>query len=144
MLTVSEIAHVAIMVSDIERTLDFYVNKLGFDEVMRLDRDGKLWLVYLRVTDTQFIEVFYGGVGERAPEFEAIGYNHLCLSVPDIEKSVNELAEAGIPLYREHKLGLDGNWQCWIEDPDGHRIEIMQMMPTGMQMRAIAGRPKSV
>lgn len=140
MLTVSEIAHVAIMVSDVERTLDFYVNKLGFDEVMRLDRDGALWLVYLRVTDTQFIEVFHGGTGDRAPAFEAIGYNHLCLSVPDIERSVVELEKAGIPLYREKKLGLDGNWQCWIEDPDGHRIEIMQMMPDGMQMMAIGQR----
>lgn len=140
MLTVSGIAHVAIMASDIEKTLDFYINKLGFDEVMRLDRDGALWLVYLRVTDTQFIEVFYGGTGDRAPAFEAIGYNHLCLSVPDIEKSISELEAAGVQLYRPHKLGLDGNWQCWIEDPDGHRIEIMQMMPTGMQMTAIARR----
>lgn len=142
MLTVSEIAHVAIMVSDVERTLDFYVKKLGFDEVMRLDRNGALWLVYLRVTDTQFIEVFHGGTGDRAPAFEAIGYNHLCLSVPDIERSVVELEQAGIPLYREKKFGLDGNWQCWIEDPDGHRIEIMQMMPDGMQMTAIARRSK--
>ncbi|QCJ01121.1 VOC family protein [Agrobacterium larrymoorei] len=140
MLTVSEIAHVAIMVSDVERTLDFYVNKLGFEEVMRLDRDGALWLVYLRVTDTQFIEIFHGGTGDRAPAFELIGYNHLCLSVPDIEKSVVELEQAGIPLYRAKKLGLDGNWQCWIEDPDGHRIEVMQMMPDGMQMTAIARR----
>ena len=140
MLTVSGIAHVAIMVADIDRTLDFYVNKLGFERIMHLDRDDKLWLVYLRVTDTQFIEIFHEGKGPGAPGAEMIGYNHLCLSVPDIEKSVAELEQAGIELSRPKKLGLDGNWQCWIEDPDGHRIEIMQMMPDGMQAVAIASR----
>jgi lactoylglutathione lyase len=140
MLTVSGIAHVAIMVADIDRTLDFYVNKLGFERIMHLDRDDKLWLVYLRVTDTQFIEIFHEGKGPGAPGAEMIGYNHLCLSVPDIDTSVAELERAGIELSRPKKLGLDGNWQCWIEDPDGHRIEIMQMMPDGMQAVAIATR----
>jgi lactoylglutathione lyase len=52
MLTVSSIAHVAIRVKDVEKSLDFYVNKLGFKEMMRLDRDGKLWLLYLRIASS--------------------------------------------------------------------------------------------
>ena len=55
------IGHIAIRVKDIDRTLDFYRDKLGFKEMFRLDRDGKLWLMYLRVTDTQYIELFPGG-----------------------------------------------------------------------------------
>ncbi|MGN7295460.1 VOC family protein [Rhizobium sp. SAFR-030] len=140
MLTVSGLAHVAIRVTDIDRALDFYINKLGFERLMHLDRDGKLWLVYLRVTDNQFVELFLDGIGERAPGADTTGYNHLCLSVPDIETSVTELQAAGIDLTRPKVLGLDGNWQCWIEDPDGHRIEIMQMMPDSMQSKAIAAR----
>lgn len=57
MLTVSSIAHVAIRVKDIDRTLAFYIDKLGFSELMRLDRDGRLWLVYLRITDDQYLEI---------------------------------------------------------------------------------------
>lgn len=140
MLTVSGIAHVAIRVTDIDRALDFYINKLGFERLMHLDRDDKLWLVYLRVTDDQFIEIFHEGVGAKAPGAETTGYNHLCLSVPDIEQTVLELAEVSIPLIRPKVQGLDGNWQCWIEDPDGHRIEIMQMMPEGMQAQALLSR----
>lgn len=138
MLTVSAIAHIAIRVKEVECTLDFYVNKLGFKEIMRLDRDGKLWLLYLRVTDTQFIEVFPEGVGDRAAEREVVGYNHLCLEVPDIEKTMQELAAAGVPTIRPKILAADGNWQTWIEDPDGHRIELMQMMPDCLQARGIA------
>jgi lactoylglutathione lyase len=138
MLTVSSIAHVAIRVKDAARTLEFYTNKLGFSEMMRLDRDGRLWLVYLRITDDQFLEVFPDGEGERAAEREAVGYNHMCLSVPDIDQALRELEASGVPLIRPKALGADGNWQAWIEDPDGHRIELMQMSPDSMQATAIA------
>ena len=58
------IGHVALKVSNIENSLAFYRDTLGFDEMMRLNRDdGSLWLVYLRITDTQFIELFPGGEG---------------------------------------------------------------------------------
>jgi lactoylglutathione lyase len=138
MLTVSSIAHVAIRVKDVPRTLDFYVGKLGMREMMRLDREGSLWLLYLRITDTQFLEVFPDGVGERAAEREAVGYNHVCLEVADIDVAARELEAIGVPLIRGKQMGADGNWQAWIEDPDGHRIELMQMMPDGLQVRAIA------
>jgi lactoylglutathione lyase len=138
MLTVSSIAHVAIRVKDATRTLDFYTNKLGFSEMLRLDRDGRLWLVYLRITDDQYLEVFPDGEGERAAEREAVGYNHMCLSVPDIDQTLGELEASGVPLIRPKTLGADGNWQAWIEDPDGHRIELMQMASDSMQAAAIA------
>jgi lactoylglutathione lyase len=138
MLTVSSITHVAIRVREVDRTLDFYINKLGFSELLRLDRDGRLWLVYLRITDEQYLEVFPEGEGESAPGAEAVGYNHMCLAVPDIEQTVRELERAGVPLIRPKVRGADGNWQTWIADPDGHRIELMEMSPDGMQAKAIA------
>ena len=138
MLTVSSIAHVAIRVKDVARILDFYVGKLGMREMMRLDRDGRLWLLYLRITDSQFLEVFPEGVGERAAEREAVGFNHLCLEVADLDFALRELETAGVPLTRGKQMGADGNWQAWIEDPEGHRIELMQMMPDSLQAKAIA------
>lgn len=137
MLTVSSIGHVAIRVKDIDRTLDFYVGKLGFKEMLRLDRDGRLWLLYLRVTDDQYLEVFPEGEGDRAAEREAVGYNHMCLTVPDIEQTVRELDALGIELIRPKIKAADGNWQTWIEDPDGHRIELMQMDEDSLQLKAI-------
>ena len=67
------IGHIAIRVKDIDRTLDFYRDKLGFREMFRLERDGKLWLMYLRVTDTQYIELFPEAAGDHAPPREANG-----------------------------------------------------------------------
>lgn len=132
------LTHVAIKVADLDRTLDFYVNKLGFAEMLRLHKDdGDVWLVYLRITDDQFLEVFPGAEGDRAPGWNANGMNHLCLAIDDINALVAELEAAGIPLLLPLKRALDGNWQAWIEDPDGNRIELMQMDPDSLQLKAI-------
>ncbi len=139
MLTVDSIGHVAIRVKDIGPTLDFYTSKLGFKEMLRIDREGKLWIVYLRITDTQFLEIFPDGTGSKAPEREVVGYNHMCLTVPDIQQCARELTAAGVAITREVlKHPADNNWQCWIEDPDGHRIELMQMGEDSAQAAAIA------
>ena len=129
---------ISLVVADYDEALAFYVGKLGMKEMKRLEQDGKLWLLYLRVTDTQFLELFPDGAGDRAAEREVVGYNHMCLEVPDIEQAVRELAAAGVELIRPKKLAADGNWQTWIQDPDGHRIELMQMSPDCMQVQAIA------
>lgn len=136
---ISGIGHVAIKVSDVERTLDFYVGKFGFKEMLRLTRDdGQLWLIYLRITDTQYLEIFPEAETDRAPGRNANGLNHVCLEVDDIEAVTRALQAQGVRLTAAAKTGADGNRQAWIEDPDGNRIELMQMAPDGMQAKAIA------
>ncbi len=134
---ITSIGHIAIRITDIERSLDFYVNKMGFEEMFRLDRDGALWIVYLRVTDDQYVELFPGGDGDRAPHPEAIGYNHLCFTVDDLDAVIARLAERGVELTRPKKVAIDGNAQAWVEDPDGHRIELMQLLPGCLHFQAI-------
>jgi lactoylglutathione lyase len=133
------LAHVAIKVTDLDRSLDFYVNRLGFPEMMRLKKeDGSTWLVYLRITDDQYLEVFPGAETERAPGWNANGMNHMCLAVEDIDAVVQRIEDAGIALLLPLKLAADGNRQAWIEDPDGNRIELMEMDPNSLQLKAIA------
>ena len=132
-------AHVAIKVTDLDRSLDFYINKLGFPEMMRLhNKDGSTWLVYLKITDTQYLEVFPGAENDRAPGWNANGMNHMCLESDDVAALVKDLEAVGIPLLMPLKLAVDGNWQAWIEDPDGNRIELMQMAANSLQLKAIA------
>jgi lactoylglutathione lyase len=133
------LAHVAIKVTDLDRSLDFYVNRLGFPEMMRLNNeDGSTWLVYLRITDDQYLEVFPGAETDRAPGWNANGMNHMCLAVEDIDAVVQRIEDAGIALLLPLKLAVDGNRQAWIEDPDGNRIELMEMDPNSLQLQAIA------
>ncbi len=137
MLELTSIGHVAIRVKDIEASLEFYKGKLGIPEMFRLDRDGKLWLVYLKITDNQYLELFPEGEGDRAPGKMAVGNNHFCLTVEDIDKAEADIIALGIPFSSPKKKVEDGNWQFWIEDPDGIRIEFMQMDPDCMQIQAI-------
>jgi lactoylglutathione lyase len=137
---INQIAHWALKVSDLERSLAFYRDTLGFAEMMRINwpETGKLLLVYLRVTDTQFVELFPGGEGDVAPSEDITSMHHVCLQVDSIADVAAALEKLGVPLFRAAKLGLDGNNQCWIKDPDGNRIEFMQMLPGNMQEAAIA------
>jgi lactoylglutathione lyase len=131
--------HVAIKVTDLERSLDYYVNKLGFPEMMRLhNKDGSTWLVYLRVTDQQYLEIFPNAENDRAPGWNANGVNHICLEVKGIEAVLERIAAAGLKLLMPLKEGADFNKQAWLEDPDGNRIELMELGPNSMQLKAIA------
>jgi lactoylglutathione lyase len=137
-LKIKSIAHTALKTPDLERSLAFYRDRLGFDEMMRINHaDGSLMLVYLRMTDTQYVEIFPGGKGEIAPGWDDTAINHFCLQVEDIQATADDLRARGVSFIHEPKIGLDGNWQCWIGDPDGNRIEFMQMMPGCMQEVAI-------
>ncbi len=138
-LGISHIAHWALKVHDLERSLAFYRDTLGFAEMMRINHDdGQLMLVYLRVTDTQYVELFPRGAGSVAPDEDTTSMHHVCLQVDNMANTVATLEKIGVPLFRGAKLGLDGNNQCWIKDPDGNRIEFMQMLPGNMQDAAIA------
>ena len=134
---ITSIGHVAIRVKEFERSLAFYVGKLGFSEMFRLDRDGSLWIIYLRVTDDQYLELFSDAIGDRAAATENIGLNHLCLTVDDIDAVIEQLSAHGVPLTRPKKMAIDRNNQAWIEDPDGNRIELMQMAPDCLHFEAI-------
>lgn len=134
------LGHVALKVNDLDASLAFYA-KLGFPEILRLlDKEGRPWIVYLRITEKTLLELFPGGGGTRVPGPEATGVNHLSLAVRDLDATEAALKAAGIALSRPRKegRGVDGNRGMWIEDPDGNRIEIMEMAPDCIQHRALA------
>jgi lactoylglutathione lyase len=135
---ITGLGHIAIKVTDLDRSLDFYINKLGFPEMLRLHNDdGSTWLVYLRITDDQYLEVFPGAETDRAPGWNANGMNHMCLIVDDIEVVLAQIEAAGLSLLLPLKTAIDGNRQAWLEDPDGNRIELMEMAADSLQFKGI-------
>ena len=135
---ITGLGHIAIRISDLDAALGFYRDGLGFQEAFRLDREGEPWIVYLQVASAQFVELFPGG-DPAARARNDVGYVHLCLTVDDIQATVEELSGRGVALDGEPRLGLDGNWQVWTADPDGNRIELMQIMPDSLQAQAAGG-----
>ncbi len=135
MRNVKCLSHVALDVSDIEASLGFYVGKLGFEEMFRLETKGWL-LINLRISDTQHLELFVAPAGSPAPTHNRAGAHHICLEVDDIAAAINEFNARGGELIRPKSVGLDNNEQAWISDPDGNRIEFMQMGPDSLHLRA--------
>ncbi|MCR8633999.1 VOC family protein [Paenibacillus radicis (ex Xue et al. 2023)] len=132
---IKRLGHIALTVEDMEQSLHFYCNILGFQKLFELqDKDDQPWIQYLKVCEGQFIELFYGGLNKVEPVQKPIGYNHLCLEVDDIHEIANHLKANGVTLDVEPKMGKDTNYQCWAKDPDGNRIEFMQLMPGAPQL----------
>ena len=132
---ISSIGHTAYDCYKFDETLDFYTRVLGFDKMFEMNNDeGKLWIVYLRVNDHAYIELFPKD-GE-APE-KSGSYSHLCLEVTDIENTFAAVVERGAPVDSQVKTGKDGNRQAWTHDPEGNRIEFMEIAPDSLQRQAI-------
>ena len=149
------VSHIAFLVSDMQRSLHFYCEILKLRKAFEISDDtGNPWLIYIKICDGQFIELFYGGAQRSEDEVSAAartfratrrtpgvipsdtnpsGYLHLCLEVDDIHEIAGRLSENGITLDIEPKLGKDCNYQCWASDPDGNRIEFMQIDPRSPQ-----------
>lgn len=138
MKEITGFAHVAIKVKDIDRTLEWYERVFGFREMMRLNNsDGSLFLLYLRVTDTQFLEVFPNAREDRALDNDGNGINHFCFQVSDPDAVKARIDQLGIPLLWPYGRAIDGNRQFWIVDPDGNRIEIMEMDPNCLPYKGV-------
>ena len=139
---ITGLGHLAFRITNLERSLDFYCNKLGLREAFRLEREGEPspWIVYLQVAPNQFIELFPGATGD-VPSRLGVGYNHFCLVVDDMQATLHELAERGLPITGQPLQGIDQNWQYWINDPDGNAVELMQIMPESPQANQLPHMP---
>lgn len=130
---ITGLTHAAVRVTDLDRSLDFYCNTLGLKEQFRIcGEDGKPWLVYVRISEAQFIELFPGAKGAHTPP-EGAGVVHICLQVDDIQATYKELTARGLVAKGEPILGADQSWQFWTADPDGNPIEFHQFTPESRQ-----------
>jgi len=129
------IAHGAITVRDMEASIAFYTQALGFEKAFSIPRPetGEPWIEYMATGGGQFLELFYGGTEDNPWRDTLIGFNHFCMQVEDIYAIAKQVEDAGYPLTIRPKQGADGNWQAWVTDPNGVRIELMQIDPNSPQ-----------
>ena len=122
---ITDLAHTAFAVHDIETSLAFY-RLLGLEESFRLTRpDGSLRLVYLHINGDRFLELFPGGPPPEAGRTHS--FRHICLATDDLSGLIEHLRASGVTIDTEVKEGLDRNLQAWVKDPDGNPIEFMQL-----------------
>ena len=119
------IHHIAIICSDKDSALDFYVNKLGFPiirENYRPERDD--WKIDLKLNDETEIELFIMKGHPERPSPESYGLRHLAFKVEDFDLAVRELEAKGIACEPVRLDTFTGGKATFFKDPDGLPLEI--------------------
>ena len=124
----THLPHAGLTVQDLDASLKFYRDILGFKEIWRGSSNGKtLSWVHLQIPNgTDFIELMLGD-----PKPERMGtLHHFCLEVPDIVKASETLKARTLPEGckppTEMKAGVNRKRQINYYDPDGTRVELME------------------
>lgn len=116
------LAHICFIVSDLDKSIAFYKDILGFSPAFDFINDkGERFGIYLHIGGRNFIELF---IGKPQPD-QNQSYRHFCLEVDDIHQTVSKLRSNGVDVS-DVKMGSDNSWQAWLSDPDGNRIELHQ------------------
>jgi lactoylglutathione lyase len=117
--------HVSLAVEDLDRSIDFYVNKLGF----------KL----LRTQDVRFQKMAFIATGDGEPIIELVqiikplpgmkteGFLHLGLFADDVDTIYKESREKGVEWSASpRRYGPGAPYLGFATDPDGYEIEILE------------------
>jgi lactoylglutathione lyase len=121
----SELIHTCYRIGDIDRSVSFY-EKLGFEEVGRIPIRDEATNVFMGLPgDGPRLELTYNH-GVDSYEL-GTGYNHIAVTVDDIDGTLERLAEEGIePEKPPYTVREGGSRLCFVRDPDGYRIEIIE------------------
>ena len=143
-MTVQRLSHIGICVSDLERSVRFYRDILGFEELSRLQvkgaeaerllqlAGGELQAVYLQRDGTRIELLFYPVAGhERTTTLRPmnrLGFTHLSLRVADMDAVVAAILQGGGVNLTETRVDNTrrGTKAMFVTDPDGLRIELLQ------------------
>ena len=122
--------HTMIRVKDLARSLDFYTGQLGMKLLRKRDYEsGRFTLAFVGYgdeTDHTVIELTHNW-DQAEPYALGSAFGHLAIGVPDVYKTCERLAAAGVKIPRPAgPMAHGGSVIAFIEDPDGYRIELVE------------------
>jgi len=124
------LSHIALYVHDVAKSRAFYKDFLGFAEPFSLtNNNGALRLTWIKINDRQSIELF--------PEKESGSDRlyHIALETDDAEGMRLYLKSKGVSVPDKTPIGKIGNFNYFVQDPDGHNLEIVQYATNGWTAR---------
>lgn len=122
--------HTMVRISDIDKSLDFYCNKLGLKVIRRVENEkGRFTLIFLAAPEDES-----RALAEKAPMVEltynwdpenygsARNFGHLAFVVDDIYAVCERLQKAGVTINRPPRDG----YMAFVRSPDLVSIELLQ------------------
>ena len=143
--SVNVLDHIAVTVSDLERSLKFYRDTLGLKEIERHHLEGEtiskmaakegvvLDVVRLAAPETPKVlldlQQYTSPKGKQADaKLGDIAHSHFCFGVPDVWGAYRELSAQGVTFVSEpvtFELESGTLHVVWMYDPDGFLIELV-------------------
>jgi glyoxylase I family protein len=144
-LPVQAFSHLCIGVSDIERSLDFYRQLLGFDVVFDVELDGSSLEAVTGTPGAKgrmiggliggaMIELLALGSSSRPASGPHLGYTNMSFSVRDLDAAYREVIQLGHQ-PAQNPVEIGGVRMFFVNDPDGTPIELVEY-PNGEKTSA--------
>jgi lactoylglutathione lyase len=120
--------HTCYRITDIDRSVAFY-EALGFEERRRAPIRDEAINVFMSLPDDgpePRLELTFN-FGRDEPYDIGTGYGHIAISTEDMDGTLARLKEQGIePERPPYTIREGGNRLCFVRDPDGYRIEVLE------------------
>jgi lactoylglutathione lyase len=130
MSAVKKLLHTRYRVNDLEKTVRFYVDVLGLQEVRRHKSPRGSELVFLKTPGSEeLIEVCY--FPSSGPVQVQTDLTHLAFQVDNLEEFGRHLEKHGIKYSDGPHLKENGSGFAFIDAPEGYEIELMQLAGSG-------------
>ena len=144
----AQTSHIGLCVTDLERSLRFYCDGLGFTKVLSYELDDTMMpgldkgleVASPVAVTSQFVELDGLKIellayrspapsGEPSSSRGTIGMTHMSFYVDDVDAAAARLVECGGTIIESTRVSL-GIEIVFLADPDGSRVELMAPKPT--------------
>jgi lactoylglutathione lyase len=123
----SNLIHTCYRITDIDRSVEFY-KALGFEEIGRIPIRDEAVNVFMNLPgdgDMPRLELTYN-FGVDSYEL-GTGYGHIAITADGLDETLERLAAQGIePEKPPYTVRDGGSRLCFVRDPDGYRIELIE------------------
>ena len=115
--------HTMVRVTDVEKSLDFYCDKLGLIELHRKESEqGRFTLIFLAAPGDEDAQVELTWNWDPEEYDEGRNFGHLAYRVDDIYAACQRLMDGGVTINRPPR---DGH-MAFVRSPDDISIELLQ------------------
>ena len=122
---VKKLLHTRYRVKDLEKTVSFYKDVLGLQEIRRHTSGRGSQLVFLKAPQSEE-EIELCKFDESGPVVVGPDLTHLAFEVDDMEKFAREAKAKGYPLSDGPHKTSGGSVIAFIDAPEGYEIELIQ------------------
>ncbi|MEE3717195.1 lactoylglutathione lyase [Tumidithrix elongata RA019] len=124
------VLHTMIRVGDLDRSIKFYCDVLGMQLLRRTDYpNGKFTLAFVGYGDEKSNAVIELTHNWDTTSYDlGNGFGHVALGVDNIYSACANIKELGGKVTREPGPMKHGSTEiAFVEDPDGYKIELIQL-----------------